>query len=268
MFKEEDIPNAPANDVIAGLGWPAISSGYIIERICEKKDIGDKPLDDSLGPLEASSREGGRGRGDVARVQPTPAVVSDSTSASKEVQRDQTTNIHGGEIGQRKSKMGRRKPKKSEWWALRSHRRASKSEGARWDATTSTSVEVRGARWDRTARHQGQRSAGEIQRRALSSEEGGGIEPPGVEQSLAVRSNRCALKSEGRGGMQRPAWKSEQRDEIEWPGVELRGGRWDRTATCPSSGQWDRTATRQGAARSERVARSNWRSGLPAGRSG
>jgi hypothetical protein len=34
--------------------------------------------------------------------------------ASKEGQRDQTTNIHGGEIGQRKSKMGRRKPKKSE----------------------------------------------------------------------------------------------------------------------------------------------------------
>ncbi|KAJ7873848.1 hypothetical protein B0H14DRAFT_123428 [Mycena olivaceomarginata] len=32
--------------------------------------------------------------------------------------------------------------------------------------------------------------------------------------------------------MQRPAWKSEERGEIERPGVELRGGRWDRTAAC------------------------------------
>jgi hypothetical protein len=63
---------------------------------------------------------------------------------------------------------------------------------------------------------------------ALSSEEGGGIKPPGVEQSLAVRSNRCTSKSEGRGGMQRPVWKSEGHGGIKPPGIEqLLAVRWN-----------------------------------------
>ncbi|KAJ7360713.1 hypothetical protein DFH08DRAFT_800158 [Mycena albidolilacea] len=84
-----------------------------------------------------------------------------------------------------------------------------------------------------------------IQRRASSSEEGSGIEPPGVKQSLVVRSNCCASKSEKRGGMQQPAWKSEGCGGIKRLGIELRGGWWK-----------------------QRVARSNWWSGLPSGSSG
>ncbi|KAJ7843394.1 hypothetical protein B0H14DRAFT_2585713 [Mycena olivaceomarginata] len=127
-------------------------------------------------------------------------------------------------------------PHIKQWWSVRSHRRASSSEGC-----------------------------GEIKQPGVELRGGGGIEPPRVKQWWAVGSSRHTSSSEGRGEIEWPVvelrggwWDRTARrravvgSEIEPLHIEVRGARWDATASMEVRGaQWDQTARHRAVVGSE-----------------